>query len=46
MLKHDSDFYRLSCLHSFRTKNKLDLHKRECGNKDFCGVMPSEKNKM
>ena len=25
--KNDGDFYCLNCLHSFRTKNKLELHK-------------------
>ena len=41
--KHYGDFYCLDCLHSFRTKNKLELHKRVCENKDFCNViMPSE----
>ena len=26
--KTDGDFYRLNCLHSFITKNKLQFHKR------------------
>ena len=40
--KHYGDFFCLTCLHSFRTKNKLQLHKRVCENKDFCNViMPS-----
>ena len=26
--KSNGDFYCLNCLHSFRTKNKLELHKR------------------
>ena len=40
-------FYCLNCFHSVRTKNKLELHKRVCGNKDFCNVvMPSEDTKM
>ena len=34
--KHYGDFYCLNCLHSFRTKNKLKMHKRVCKNKDFC----------
>ena len=34
----------LSCLHSFKTKNKLKSHEKVCVNKDFWGiVMPSEK---
>ena len=36
--KNNSDFYCLNCLHSFRTKNKLELHKRACENKFFCNV--------
>ena len=47
MSKHYSDFYCLNCLKSFRTKNKLELHKRKCGNKDFVDViMPSEDTKL
>ena len=26
--KHYGDFYCLNCLHSFRSKNKLELHKK------------------
>ena len=36
--KHHDDFQCLNCLHSFATKNKLDLHKKVCENKDFCSV--------
>ena len=40
--KHDGDFSYLTCLHSFRTENKLESHKNVCKNKDFCViVMPS-----
>ena len=39
----NGDFYCLNCLHSFRTKNKLESHKEIFENKDFCKViMPSE----
>ena len=31
--KNNCDFYCLSCLHSFRIKNKLDQHKKVCDNK-------------
>ena len=31
--KHHGDFYCLNCLHSFRTKNKLESNKQVCGNK-------------
>ena len=41
--KHYHDFCYLNCFHSFRTKNKLQSHKKVCENKDFCSiVMPSE----
>ena len=47
MSKHYSDFYCLNCFHSFRTKNKLESHKKVCENKDFCNViMPSEDTKI
>ena len=37
----------MNCLHSFRTKNKFELHKRVCENKDFCNViMPSGDTKI
>ena len=42
-----SDFYCLSCLHSLRTRNKLESHKKLCENKDFCNiVMHSEGTKI
>ena len=37
--KHKSDFYCVSYLRSFRTKNKLESHKRVCENKDFCDII-------
>ena len=37
----------LNCLHSFRTKDKLELHKHVNENIDFCNAkMPSEENKI
>ena len=45
--KNNGYFYCLNCLHSFRTKNKLESHKRVCENKNFCNViMPSEDTKI
>ena len=45
--KHKSDFYCLNCLHTFRTKNRLEPHKEAWGNKDFCNiVMPAEDTKI
>ena len=47
MSKHYGDFYCLNCLHSFRTKNILESHKKVCDNKDFCNViMASEDTKI
>ena len=44
---HFGNFYCLNCLNSFRTKNKLELHKRVCEDKDFCSViMPPEDTKI
>ena len=45
--KYNGDYYCLNCLHSFRTKNKLELHIKACENKYFCNfVMPSEDTKI
>ena len=37
--KNNGDFYCLNCLHSFRTKSKLESHEKVCENKDFCNVI-------
>ena len=40
-------YFCLNYLHSFRTKNKLESHRKKCENKDFCSViMPSEDTKI
>ena len=45
--EHYDDFHCLNCLHSFRTKNKLESHKKVFENKDFCKlIMPSEDIKI
>ena len=37
----------MNCLHSFRTKTKLESHKKVCENKDLCGaIIPSEDTKI
>ena len=42
---HDGDFYCLNCLHSYRTKIKLEAHKKICENCDYCHVeMPTKDN--
>ena len=46
MSKHCGDFFCLNCLLLFRTKNKLELHKRVCENKVFCNIIPSEDFKI
>ena len=42
--EHYGDFYCLNCLHSFRTKNKLEVHKKVCLNKNFWNVIMSTEN--
>ena len=37
----------MSCLHLFKTKRKLESHKKACENNDFCdAVMPSKDSKI
>ena len=44
---HKEEFYCLNCFHSYRTKNKLEEHKKICKNHDYCNVeMPNEDNKI
>ena len=44
---NNGDFYCLNCFHSYRTKNKLETHKKICENHDYCHVeMPNEDNKI
>ena len=33
---HYGDFYCLNCFHSYRTKNKLEAHKKTCENYGYC----------
>ena len=41
------DFYCLNCLHSYRTKEKLEKHEKVCNNNDYCYVkMPNEFEKI
>ena len=43
---HNGDFYCLNCLRSYSTKNRLEKHKEECFDHDYCYVeMPNEGNK-
>ena len=42
---HKEDFYCLNCFHSYRTKSKLEAHKKICENHDYCHVeMPTKNN--
>ena len=46
-MKNQWWFYCLNCLRFLRAKNKLELHKRVCGNKEFCHVVtPFEDTKI
>ena len=43
----EKDFYCLNCFHSYRTKSKLELHKKICENCDYCHVeMPTKGNSI
>ena len=45
--KHNADFYCLSCLHSYRTENKLKKHWNICKNYGYYYVeMSKEDNKI
>ena len=44
---HKEDFYCLNCFHSYRTKNKLDAHKKVCENHEYCHIeMPTKNNNI
>ena len=44
---HHDDFYCLNCFHTFRTKNKLEEHKKIRKNHDYCHVeMPTKDNSI
>ena len=44
---NNGDFYCLNYFHAYRTKNKLETHKKICENHDYCHVeMPNEDNKI
>ena len=43
--KHKEDFHCLNCFHSYRTKNKLEAHKKIYDNRDYCRVeVPTKDN--
>ena len=44
---HKEDFYCLNCFRSYRTRNKLEAHKKMCENHDYCNVeMPTKDNNI
>ena len=44
---HEKEFYCLNFFHSYRTKNKLESHKKIFENHDYCHVeMPTKDNNI
>ena len=44
---HKEDFYCLNCFHYYRTRNKLESHKKICENHDYCNKdMPTKNNNI
>ena len=44
---YDRDYYCLNCFHSYRTENKLNVHKKICENNKYCNIeMPSPNNDL
>ena len=44
---HNGDVYCMNCFKSFRTKSKLEIHKKMYENHDYCYVqMPNNENKI
>ena len=44
---HDGDYYCLNCFHSYRTENKLNVHKKICEINKYCNIeMPSPNNDL
>ena len=43
-LKNNGVYYCVSCLHSFRTANKLKSHEYVCKGHDYCDLKLPEKN--
>ena len=41
---HKEDFYCLNCFHSYRTENRLEVHKQICENHDYCHIEMATKN--
>ena len=43
---HNEDFYCLNCFRSYRTKNKLEVHKNICENHNYCNIEMPTKDKQ
>ena len=44
---HKEDFYCLNCFRSYRTRNKLEVHKKICENHNCCNIeMPTKDNNI
>ena len=44
---HNSGYHCLNCFHSYRTENKLNVHKKICENHEYCNIeMPSPNNNI
>ena len=44
---HKEDFYCLNCFCSYRTRNKLEAHKKICENYDYCNIeLPTKYNNI
>ena len=41
---HNGDVYCVNCFNSFRTKSKLEIHKKVCKNHDCYVQMPNNEN--
>ena len=44
--KYVGNFYRLNCLHSFRTENELKNQKNICKNHEYCYIDMLKKDKI
>ena len=44
---HKEDLYCLNCFRSYRTRNKLEVHKKICENHNYCNIeMPTKDNNI
>ena len=43
---HDGGYYCLNCFHSYRTENKLNVHKKVCENHGYCNIERPNSNNI